>query len=68
MVSGRFWPMDDLLLAHQDEMAPKDVIRYAEGIEVGALDVGRNLGAYDLATLCRTGRTSRPEADITHRR
>ena len=33
---GAFWPMHDLLLAHQDELAPKDLIRYAE--EIG-LDV-----------------------------
>jgi protein-disulfide isomerase len=29
---GAFWPMHDLLLEHQDELAPKDLIRYAEGL------------------------------------
>lgn len=29
---GAFWPMRDLLLEHQDELAPKDLIRYAEGL------------------------------------
>ena len=33
---GAFWPMHDLLLEHQDELAPKDLIRYAD--ELG-LDV-----------------------------
>ena len=27
---GAFWPMHDLLIEHQDELAPKDLIRYAE--------------------------------------
>ena len=33
---GAFWPMHDLLLEHQDELAPKDLIRYAEqlGLDV----------------------------------
>ena len=26
---GAFWAMHDLLLEHQDELAPKDLIRYA---------------------------------------
>ena len=29
---GAFWPMRDLLLEHQDELAPKDLIRYVEGL------------------------------------
>jgi protein-disulfide isomerase len=29
---GAFWPMHDLLLEHQDELAPKDLIRHAEGL------------------------------------
>ena len=33
---GAFWPMHDLLLEHQDALAPKDLIRYAD--ELG-LDV-----------------------------
>ena len=33
---GAFWPMHDLLLEHQDNLAPKDLMRYAE--ELG-LDV-----------------------------
>ena len=35
-VQGAFWPMHDLLLEHQDALAPKDLIRYAD--ELG-LDV-----------------------------
>jgi Na+/H+ antiporter NhaA len=33
---GAFWPMHDLLLEHQDELAPKDLMRYAEqlGLDV----------------------------------
>src|ERR1700677_892134 len=33
---GAFWPMHDLLLEHQDELDPKDLIRYAEqlGLDV----------------------------------
>ena len=33
---GAFWPMHDLLIEHQDELAPKDLIRYAEqlGLDV----------------------------------
>jgi Na+/H+ antiporter NhaA len=33
---GAFWPMHDLLLEHQDELAPKDLISYAEqlGLDV----------------------------------
>jgi protein-disulfide isomerase len=35
---GAFWPMHDLLLEHQDALAPKDLIRYAEalGIDVNS--------------------------------
>ena len=29
-VQGAFWPMHDLLIEHQDQLAPKDLIRYAE--------------------------------------
>jgi protein-disulfide isomerase len=35
---GRFWEMHDLLLEHQDALHPKDLIRYAEELE---LDVER---------------------------
>ncbi len=35
---GRFWPMHDLLLQHQDELRPKDLVRYAA--ELG-LDAGQ---------------------------
>ena len=33
---GAFWPMHDLLIEHQDELAAKDLIRYAEqlGLDV----------------------------------
>jgi protein-disulfide isomerase len=37
---GEFWGMHDKLLAHQDELAPRDLRRYAE--ELG-LDVARFL-------------------------
>ncbi|MER7001631.1 Na+/H+ antiporter NhaA [Dactylosporangium sp. NPDC000555] len=29
---GAFWPMHDLLLDHQDELKPMDLVRYAEGL------------------------------------
>ena len=37
-VQGAFWPMHDLLLEHQDELGPKDLIGYAEqlGLDVQA--------------------------------
>jgi Na+/H+ antiporter NhaA len=35
---GAFWPMHDLLLAHQGELGPKDLIRYAGQL---GLDVDR---------------------------
>ncbi|MGZ4269100.1 MAG: Na+/H+ antiporter NhaA [Solirubrobacteraceae bacterium] len=35
---GRFWEMHDLLLGHQDALAPRDLLRYAE--EIG-LDLRR---------------------------
>jgi Na+/H+ antiporter NhaA len=35
---GAFWPMHDLLLAHQGELLPSDLRRYAETL---GLDVGR---------------------------
>jgi Na+/H+ antiporter NhaA len=35
---GRFWEMHDILLAHQDELSPRDLARYAE--ELG-LDIER---------------------------
>jgi Na+/H+ antiporter NhaA len=35
---GAFWPMHDLLLAHQDEIAPRDLGRYAAELD---LDVDR---------------------------
>ena len=28
-VQGAFWPMHDVLLAHQDELGPRDLHRYA---------------------------------------
>jgi protein-disulfide isomerase len=38
---GAFWPMHDLLLAHQDQLASKDLIRYADQL---GLDVERFAG------------------------
>jgi protein-disulfide isomerase len=35
---GRFWEMHDLLYEHQDELAPKDLVRYATDL---GLDVER---------------------------
>ncbi|HEY6396323.1 MAG TPA: Na+/H+ antiporter NhaA, partial [Solirubrobacteraceae bacterium] len=36
---GKFWEMHDILLAHQDELSPRDLIRYAEelGLEIERL-------------------------------
>jgi Na+/H+ antiporter NhaA len=33
---GAFWTMHDLLIEHQDELAPKDLIRYAEQLGLDA--------------------------------
>jgi Na+/H+ antiporter NhaA len=35
---GAFWPMHDLLIQHQDELGPKDLMRYAHQL---GLDVNR---------------------------
>ncbi len=31
---GAFWPMHDLLLEHQDNLAPRDLMRYAEELDL----------------------------------
>jgi Na+/H+ antiporter NhaA len=31
---GAFWPMHDLLLRHQGELRPQDLLRYAEGLDL----------------------------------
>jgi protein-disulfide isomerase len=33
---GAFWEMHDVLLAHQDELAPADLVRYAEQLGLDA--------------------------------
>jgi Na+/H+ antiporter NhaA len=35
-VQGRFWEMHDLLLQHQDDLRPKDLVRYAAQIGLDA--------------------------------
>ena len=35
---GKFWEMYDTLLSHQDELSPRDLIRYAQELD---LDVDR---------------------------
>ncbi|MGH3372724.1 MAG: Na+/H+ antiporter NhaA, partial [Nocardioidaceae bacterium] len=33
-LQGRFWPMHDLLFAHQDELEPADLVGYAQELEL----------------------------------
>jgi protein-disulfide isomerase len=33
---GAFWPMHDLLLAHQDNLRPKDLVKYAAELGLDA--------------------------------
>ena len=33
---GAFWPMHDLLLEHQHELTPKDLVEYAEQLGLDA--------------------------------
>jgi protein-disulfide isomerase len=40
---GAFWPMHDLLLEHQDELAPKDLIRYAEELGLDVISFTEDL-------------------------
>jgi Na+/H+ antiporter NhaA/glutaredoxin len=50
---GKFWEMHDLLLDHQDELEPDDLMRYAEqlGLDVDRFvaDVERHVGAGRIA-------------------
>jgi len=50
---GKFWEMHDLLLDHQDELEPDDLVRYAEhlGLDVDRFvaDVERHVGAGRIA-------------------
>ncbi|NVI91511.1 Na+/H+ antiporter NhaA [Actinomadura sp. BRA 177] len=50
---GAFWEMHDLLLEHQDELQPKDLVRYAAeiGLDVDRFrtDLRANLGADRIA-------------------
>jgi protein-disulfide isomerase len=50
---GAFWPMHDLLLAHQDALKPKDLVRYAEqlGLDTDRFtdDLRRHTGAWRIA-------------------
>jgi Na+/H+ antiporter NhaA len=50
---GAFWEMHDLLLRHQDQLQPKDLVRYASeiGIDVDRFraDLRANLGAGRIA-------------------
>ena len=71
---GAFWEMHDALLAHQDELAPRDLGRYAE--ELG-LDVERfwERAAPPRRTPARSPRTSRaptraacPARPVLHQR
>jgi Na+/H+ antiporter NhaA len=40
---GAFWPMHDLLLEHQDALAPKDLARYAEELGLDARRFAQDL-------------------------
>ena len=50
---GEFWPMHDKLLANQDHLSPKDLIRYAEelGLDVDrySQDLAEHVGAARVA-------------------
>lgn len=50
---GAFWPMHDLLFAHQDALTPPDLVRYAAelGLDVGrfADDLRRHAGSVRVA-------------------
>src|SRR5258707_14827138 len=45
-LQGRFWPMHDLLYEHQDDLADRSLLRYAEEAGADAAEVTRalNLG------------------------
>jgi Na+/H+ antiporter NhaA len=50
---GKFWQMHDVLLDHQDELEPEDLVRYAEAIgldvERFVVDVERHAGGHRIA-------------------
>ena len=71
---GAFWEMYDLLLSHQDELQPKDLVRYAEQL---GLDVERVHRRSRPARRSRPGRRGRRQrrpqrrlghADLLHQR
>ena len=71
---GAFWEMYDVLLSHQDELQPKDLVRYAEQL---GLDVERFTDALAPARGRRPGRRGRRQrrpqrrlghADVLHQR
>ena len=54
---GAFWAMHDLLLEHQDELAPKDLIRYAAELGLDVKSFAEDLSDIDGPNALR--RTSR---------
>jgi Na+/H+ antiporter NhaA len=43
---GAFWPMHDLLLEHQDALAPKDLVRYAAQLGLDVDSFGEDLKSH----------------------
>jgi protein-disulfide isomerase len=46
---GRFWEMHDLLLEHQDHLLPKDLLRYADELELDRDQFHRDLVGHEHA-------------------
>jgi Na+/H+ antiporter NhaA len=75
-VQGKFWEMHDLLLDHQDELEPNDLVRHAEEIGLDAerfvADLERHVGAKriadDVETAERSGVAGTPTFFINGRR
>ena len=73
---GKFWQMHDVLLDHQDELEPEDLVRYAEllGLDVErfAADVERHVGggriADDVDSAEQSGVSGTPTFFINGRR
>ena len=56
---GAFWPMHDLLLEHQDQLAPKDLIRYAEQLGLDVKSFTEDLAKPPMERTRRGGRRER---------
>ena len=64
---GAFWPMHDLLIEHQDELAAKDLIRYAEQLGLDVKSFTEDLKSQPMERTRRGGRRERrPERGRGH--